>query len=103
MIPSKVKSRPLHQPDPDLNGGAAVIFGDHHQVILTRTDRFFASLMVLQWIAGVIFALSVSPKTWAGAVSQTHIHVYAAVFLGGLITGFPVVLALLWPGRVLTR
>src|SRR5713101_3072958 len=27
---------------------------------------------------------------------------YAALFLGGLITGFPAVLALMWPGRVLT-
>ncbi len=43
------------------------------------------------------------PKTWAGSSSQTHIHVYAALFLGGLITGFPAVLTLVWPGRVLTR
>src|SRR5439155_13503208 len=82
---------------------SAALFAEHHQVIFKRTDRFFASLMVLQWITGILFALWVSPKTWAGSSSQTHIHVYAAVFLGGLITGFPAVLALVWPGRVLTR
>ena len=82
---------------------SAALFAEHHQVIFKRTDRFFASLMVLQWITGILFALWVSPKTWAGSSSQTHIHVYAALFLGGLITGFPAVLALMWPGRVLTR
>src|SRR2546430_5364770 len=82
---------------------SAALFAEHHQVIFKRTDRFFATLMVLQWITGIMFALWVSPRTWAGAYSQTHIHVFAALFLGGLITGFPAVLALMWPGRVLTR
>jgi C4-dicarboxylate-specific signal transduction histidine kinase len=91
-----------HRPDP-IEERSAALFAEHHQGILKRTDRFFATLMGLQWIAGILFALWVSPKTWAGSSSQTHIHVYAALFLGGLITGFPAVLALIWPGRVLTR
>src|SRR5438477_10383932 len=81
---------------------SAALFAEHHQAIFKRTDRFFATLMVLQWITGVVFALWASPKTWAGAYSQTHIHVFAALFLVGLFTGFPAALALCWPGGVLT-
>jgi PAS domain S-box-containing protein len=68
-----------------------------------RTDRLFAGLMVLQWIAGIIAAVWISPQTWAGAYSETHIHVWSAILLGGLITLFPVCLALTRPGTTLTR
>src|SRR5205807_1588986 len=44
-----------------------------------------------------------SPKTWAGASSQTHWHVWAAIFLGGAIASFPVFLVWKQPGRALTR
>src|SRR5205809_4159655 len=91
-----------HHPDP-IEERSTALLAEHRQLIFKRTDRFFATLMVLQWLTGIFFALWVSPKTWAGSSSQTHIHVYAALFLGSLITGFPAVLALMWPGRVLTR
>ncbi|HKS36395.1 MAG TPA: response regulator [Verrucomicrobiae bacterium] len=68
-----------------------------------RTDRLFAGLMLFQWLAGVAAALWISPRTWSGIYSQTHLHVWAALFLGGLITVFPVYLALRHAGRVLTR
>ena len=63
----------------------------------------FAALMTLQWVAGVAAALWVSPKTWAGTESQTHPHVWAALFLGGAISSLPIVLALTRPGRPSTR
>ena len=37
---------------------------DHQQLIYKRTDRMFVTLMVLQWLAGVILAVWISPKTW---------------------------------------
>lgn len=79
------------------------IFDEHKQLVYRRTDRMFAALMTLQWVAGVAAALWVSPKTWAGAESQTHPHVWAAVFLGGAISSLPIVLALTRPGRPSTR
>ncbi|MDB6030900.1 MAG: Signal transduction histidine kinase, partial [Verrucomicrobiales bacterium] len=79
------------------------IFTDHRQTIFKSIDRLFALLMVLQWLAGIGMALWLSPRTWMGQVSQTHIHVWAAIFLGGLISLFPCALALVWPGRPLTR
>src|SRR5882724_2161188 len=82
---------------------AAVLFGEHRQEIYRRTDRLFAGLMILQWVAAVLAACWISPYTWAGRVSQTHVHVWAAVVLGGAITIFPAVLALVQPGRASTR
>ena len=68
-----------------------------------RTDRMFAWLMMLQWLAGIVAAVWISPTAWEGQYSHTHIHVWAAIFLGGLISGFPVFLALTQPGSVPTR
>ncbi len=68
-----------------------------------RTDRLFAGLMVLQWIGGILFALWISPLAWSGTTSSTHIHVWAAVILGGLISLFPALLGLFRPGLPSTR
>ena len=59
--------------------------------------------MALQWIGGIVFALWVSPLAWSGSTSRTHIHVWAAVFLGGIISLFPAILGLLRPGQPSTR
>src|SRR3954467_6640871 len=79
------------------------LFAQHRRSIFKRTDRMFAALMAVQWLAGIAAALWISPKTWAGSYSQTHIHVWAAVFLGGVISLFPISLALLRPGENSTR
>jgi PAS domain S-box-containing protein len=63
----------------------------------------FAVLMVVQWIAGIAAALWISPRTWTGQYSQTHIHVWAAVFLGGIISIFPIVLVVTRSGSSSTR
>jgi PAS domain S-box-containing protein len=63
----------------------------------------FAVLMLVQWIAGIAASLWISPKTWTGQYSQTHIHVWAAVFLGGAISIFPIILILTRSGHVATR
>src|SRR5713101_3973099 len=82
---------------------AEALFLEHRQSIYRRTDRLFAGLMVLQWLAAILAAYWVSPLTWSGRYSQTHLHVWAALFLGGTITVFPVCLALTRPGRASTR
>jgi two-component system, sensor histidine kinase and response regulator len=82
---------------------ADALFHAHQQEICRQTDQLFACLMVLQWIMGIVFALWVSPRTWYGSLSQTHVHVWAAVFLGGALNLCPALLALLRPGRVSTR
>jgi signal transduction histidine kinase/AmiR/NasT family two-component response regulator len=66
-------------------------------------ERIFAWLMIVQWLAGIAAALIISPRTWAGMTSQPHIHVWAAVLLGGAIAALPVWLVMVYPGRPLTR
>ncbi len=79
------------------------LFLEHQLEIHKRTDRLFVWLMGAQWIAGIVFALYVSPLAWYGPVSRTHLHVYAAVFVGGVISLFPALLGLFRPGLPSTR
>jgi len=82
---------------------AAEHFREARHKIYERTDRMFANLLVIEWLAGITAALVISPKTWIGAASETHLHVWIAIFLGGAIAGFPVFLAWKQPGQALTR
>jgi signal transduction histidine kinase len=115
MAPSSVdtalvrSSEELPLPEPPSTRIAAepqtadALFHAAQQEIYRRTDRMFACLMGVQWLAGILFALYVSPVAWFGAVSRTHVHVWAAVVLGGAISLFPALLALLRPGAATTR
>jgi PAS domain S-box-containing protein len=86
-----------------VGGRARALFERHRQAIFRHTDYLFAGLLPAQWLAAIGLAWWISPRTWAGPSSQTHIHVWAALVLGGVITVLPVVLALLQPGKALTR
>jgi hypothetical protein len=67
------------------------------------TDRLFAALMVLQWIGAIAAAMIPSPRSWNGGSSHVHIHVWAAIFLGGAIITMPLLLGLMASGETLTR
>jgi two-component system, sensor histidine kinase and response regulator len=71
--------------------------------IAVDTDRLFAVLMLVQWVLGIVLALTVSPQTWIGDKAQVHIHVFAATFLGAAISSLPIVLIWLLPGHIVTR
>ncbi|QDT25103.1 Sensory/regulatory protein RpfC [Gimesia panareensis] len=88
---------------PGISQRADELFNEHSRHLCQRTDRLFACLMIVQWLAAVGAAFLVTPYTWIGNHSQTHLHIWAAVLLGGLITCFPVLLAWINPGTVLTR
>ena len=75
----------------------------HQDEIHRQTDRLFAGLLLVQWLVGIGLALWYSPRTWIGGVSTVHMHVWMAVFLGGLIAIPPAVLCWRRPGHVLTR
>jgi two-component system sensor histidine kinase/response regulator len=79
------------------------LFREHEQQIYVRTDRMFAILLMFQYVAGIVAAIWISPRAWVGLDSKIHPHVWAAVFLGGIVTGLPVVMVLFRPGRMLTR
>jgi two-component system sensor histidine kinase/response regulator len=79
------------------------LFEQGLQANYCRTDRMFAVLMAVQWLAGIAAAMIISPRAWSGAISSVHLHVYMAVILGGLLNGFPILLVCLAPGSKLTR
>ena len=79
------------------------LLAENRDWVFRQTDRWFAGLMALQWLAGIAAAYWISPRTWAGATSAPHIHLWAAIFGGGVISGFPILLALLCPGQTITR
>ena len=81
----------------------AELFQEQQQNIVKHTDWIFARLMICQWVFGIALAVWISPRTWSGTMSQIHLHVWAAVILGGVITSVPVLLGLLQPGKTLTR
>jgi two-component system sensor histidine kinase/response regulator len=77
---------------------------EHSKIsIYKKVDKLFAVLIFGEWIACILTAAIGSPRTWIGAYSQTHIHLYAAIFLGGAIFTLPAVLAFLQPGKPMTR
>jgi serine/threonine protein kinase len=66
-------------------------------------DRAFAVVLVAEWLIGIVLALVVSPLTWAGPQSSVHIHVWAALALGGIVALPPAALAWFRPGHAWTR
>ena len=79
------------------------IFDHERSLILKRTDRLFARLLIGQWLFGIVIAVAFSPYAWTGRSRSIHEHVYAAVLLGGCVVSLPVALAILRPGTALTR
>ena len=84
-------------------GRAEERFRAHWHEIVTWADRFFARLMAGQWAFAVFIAVVLSPYAWEGKVRTVHVHVWFAVFLGAVISAFPIALALRRPGWVVTR
>ncbi|MEM9417988.1 MAG: methyl-accepting chemotaxis protein [Planctomycetota bacterium] len=48
-------------------------------------DRVFAIALLIQWGVLITQALVISPRTWIGEESATHMHVWSALLLGGVI------------------
>ena len=82
---------------------AASRYNAHRDEILRSTDRFFAKLMLGQWLFAIVVALTFSPYAWEGKVKTVHIHVWTALLLGGALSSLPVLLAVRRPGWIVTR
>jgi hypothetical protein len=68
-----------------------------------RIDRMFAVLLVVQYLAGIVGALLVSPYAWQGKERVLHMHVWVAILGGAGIIILPILMAIFRPGTVLTR
>jgi hypothetical protein len=87
----------------DLDSRSNTLFQERWQARLVKVDRMFAVLMTVQWISAVLVALFFSPYAWSGKTRVIHTHVYVALFMGGAIALFPIVLAKYRAGSPLTR
>jgi hypothetical protein len=103
MMNIQPKAMEMDQAMEAIVGRAEERYEKHRQEIFQNTDRMFAALMIGQWIFAVILALAVSPYAWAGKTRTIHMHVWVAIFLGGIVSSLPITLALLRPGTALTR
>jgi signal transduction histidine kinase/DNA-binding response OmpR family regulator len=97
------QSMPSVDATDSVTGRACELLKQHQLRIYAQTSRLFAYLMLIQWVAGIVAALWISPRTWAGTSSQIHSHVWLAVFWGGAITALPVWWAFARPCHTLTR
>jgi PAS domain S-box-containing protein len=82
---------------------AEELFQEQWKKVILKTDQLFARLMLFQWVAALAIALIVSPRTWSGQASQVNVHIWAAIFIGGAITLFPVWMTRASPGSFATR
>ncbi|MFO0941523.1 MAG: ATP-binding protein [Pirellulales bacterium] len=87
----------------DCNPFGHAKFQSHLKSIQVRTDRIFAVLMLLQWVGGIVLALVVSPRAWAGTDSYVHPHLMMAIFGGGILASLPIAMTLFWSGHSWTR
>ncbi|MEZ6244015.1 MAG: ATP-binding protein [Phycisphaerales bacterium] len=95
--------RPLAALTPGIAARAQELYADELDRTRRFTDRMFACLMVLQMAFGIVAAFVISPRTWIGADSYTHVHVWASLGLGSLIASAPIVMVLARPGAASTR
>lgn len=86
----------------DIDGRAEELFQAQATTIHQRTDRWFAMLMIVQWVGGIIAALLFTPVEWNGWTPSIHTNVWAAL-LFGLVAAFPVGLGIWHSGKALTR
>ena len=90
-----------------LGGTAAdrteALYREHVNARRVTADKMFAILMIVQWLFAIVLAVLVSPYAWAGKTREFHPHLLAAIFMGGGIVLFPLLLAVYRPGHVLTR
>ena len=73
------------------------------RVVHRRTDRMFAVIMAVQWVAAVLLAAIVTPHAWNETGWWGSPQVGVAFGVGGLLAVPPILMALLMPGRPETR
>jgi signal transduction histidine kinase len=89
--------------DKQIGERAVVLRKEYDLALWKQTDRMFAMLLLVQWLAAVAMAIWLSPRAWEGLDHRIHPHIWAAVFLGGVITVYPIVFVLFRPGEAITR
>ncbi|MBO9665846.1 MAG: response regulator [Bdellovibrio sp.] len=69
----------------------------------STTDRYFAILMVVQWVFAMGYVIFWTPYTWDGFTRSFHHDIWVVLVGGGVLTFLSLNLFFLFPGRILTR
>jgi signal transduction histidine kinase/ActR/RegA family two-component response regulator len=88
---------------PENMARAESLFERDLQTTARRVDHMFMILLMLEWLGGIVAALLISPTAWEGVQSRVHSHVYLAIYLGGVIVSFPLLVAWIRPGSQWSR
>ncbi len=91
------------EPRSRLNAHSLRLYDEHSDRISILCDRMFAGLFILQWLGGVICAMTLTPRTWIGGTGAVHLHVWVAIGFGTAIFSVPIYLVARRPGSALTR
>lgn len=86
-----------------MNQSASELYQHNLSVSRRSIDKVFLVLMPLQYVALIATAFWYGPQTWVGNQSATHMHVWTAVLLGGLVTLPAAAATWYFPGRTWTR
>jgi len=79
------------------------LFRQRERRVFVQTDRLFAGLMLVQWLAAIAVARWGSVHPSSNAMPSTDVLVWAAMYLGGAIGLIPIALAVARPGSAATR
>lgn len=82
---------------------AAALFEASKRLAHARTDRLFAILIPLQFIACLFAAVFIAPRIWSGGEATRSIHLWVSIGLGASLSALPLALIWLRPGERLTR
>ncbi len=90
-------------PQIELDGRAKEIFDQQLLESNIKVDRLFANLLIIQWTAGFLITLFISPLAWEGKTSYLHPHIWFAIAFGALITLPALHCIYMYPGKAITR
>jgi two-component system, sensor histidine kinase and response regulator len=79
------------------------IFSERLCALQKETDTMFARLMILQWIASIVFAFCFKPHIIPGPGNAPHSRFWLAILGGFAINLLPVGAGLRYPGHRVTR
>lgn len=82
---------------------AEALFRQQLELGYRETDRFFARLLLLEWIVLAVVAFLVAPAGLHRPIEQFESDVWPTVLMGAAITAGAIAVASLWPGRAYTR
>jgi diguanylate cyclase (GGDEF)-like protein len=76
---------------------------NHSDLRTAQVGRMMSWLLALEWASMIVTAIVLSPRTWSGAQSHLHPHLWAAILAGPAFILPAILLAAIYPTRPFTR